>query len=193
MRRIGIYSGTFDPVHNGHIGFAVRALEEADLNEVIFIPERIPREKAGVTDLQHRFELLVRAVSPYNGLTVRLLPQDQFCVDGTLPSLRTMYGDARLCLLLGSDVVRTFPDRWDNLDRLFADMDLVIGVRTGDDQRGLERLLGSLDVVTRPQVAFVNSPIADATSTRVRQGDAVYDVAPEVFSYIRAHKLYRKG
>ncbi len=193
MKRIGIYSGTFDPVHNGHIGFAVRALDETDLDEVVFIPERTPRGKEHVTNLEHRFELIARAVAPYNGLSVRLLPPEQFCVQGTLPELRQAFGSAKLSMMLGSDVVKTFPERWANLDELFASMELVIGVRRGDDRKNLKKLLRSLDVHVKPCYTFVDSPLAEASSTRVRRGHAVRDVPPEVSVYIESHKLYGKG
>ena len=190
-KRIGIYSGTFDPVHNGHVGFAVRALDVANLDEVIFIPEKLPRGKQNITELTHRFELLVRAIEPYEGLGVRLLDAEQFCVRGTLPQLRNMFDDARLYLLLGSDAVKTFPDRWTNLDELFREMNLVIGLRKGDTPRLMKKLLKGLETNVRPQYVFVDSPLADASSTRVRHGGFVRDVAPEVSSYINQHKLYQ--
>ena len=193
-RRIGIYSGTFDPVHNGHIGFAVRALDVAKLDEVVFIPEKTPRGKQDVTNLQDRFELLIRATRPYEGLSVRLLGIDQFCVQGTLPTLHDMFDDAELFLLLGSDVVRTFPERWANLDELFTNMSLVIGIRQGDSSKSLKRFLKDMeDIHVRPRYSFVDSPIAAASSTRVRKGESVRDVTPEVHSYIESHKLYQKG
>jgi nicotinate-nucleotide adenylyltransferase len=189
-RRIGIYTGTFDPVHNGHIGFALRSLDAAKLDEVVFIPEKTPREKEHVTDLSHRFELLVRAIDPYEGLSVRLLSPEKFCVQGTMPELRAMYDDADLYLLLGSDVVKTFPQRWADLDDLFTHMRLVIGLRHGDNRKELKKLLKHLDVRVRPRYIFVESPLGAVNSTRVRSGAVVRDVAPEVSEYIEQHKLY---
>lgn len=191
-KRIGVYSGTFDPVHNGHVGFAVRALEVAKLDEVIFIPEKLPRGKENdVTDLSHRFELLVRAIEPYEGLGVRILTADRFCVLGTMPELRAMFDDAELFMLLGSDVVRTFPDRWNNLDDLFSEMKLIVGLRAGDNRRETRKILRHLDVSVRPKVIFVDSPLSAVNSTRVRVAGTERDVAPEVSSYIKQHKLYQ--
>jgi nicotinate-nucleotide adenylyltransferase len=192
MKRIGIYSGTFDPVHNGHIGFALRALDAAKLDEVVFVPEKRPRGKDDVTDLQHRFELLVRAIEPYEGLSVRLLSPEQFCVQGTMPELREMYGDAQLYLLLGSDIVKTFPDRWTNLDELFSEMGLVVGLRKGDTRKGLKKLLKALDVQVKPRYVLVDSPMAGASSTSIRRGGVERDMPPEVVSYVKQHNLYKK-
>ncbi len=189
-KRIGIYSGTFDPVHNGHIGFALRALDAANLDEVAFIPEKRPREKEHATDLQHRFELLVRATAPYEGLVVRLIEPEQFCVRGTLPALLSMFDDAQLCMLLGSDVVKTFSQRWANLDDLFANMELIIGLRKGDTRKEMKKLLKSLDTKVKPYYTFVDSPIAGANSTRIRHGEVVRDMPPEVSLYVQQHHLY---
>jgi nicotinate-nucleotide adenylyltransferase len=192
-RRIGIYTGAFDPVHNGHIGFALRALDAAKLDEVVLIPEKTPREKDDVTDLAHRFELLVRATEPYEGLSVRLLTPEQFCVRGTMPELRAMYDDADLYMLLGSDVVKTFPERWANLDDLFSHVGLVIGLRHGDTRKALKKLLRGLDVHVHPRYSFVDSPLSAANSTRVRSGIALHDISPRVSEYIEQHKLYGGG
>lgn len=191
-KRIGIYSGTFDPVHNGHVGFAIKALEVAKLDEVIFIPEKLPRGKENdVTDLSHRFELLVRAIEPYEGLGVRLLSAERFCVQGTLPELRAMFDDAELYMLIGSDVVWTFPERWNSLDELFREVRLIVGLRAGDELRDIKKHLRSLDVVVRPKAVFVDSPMAAVNSTRVRRAEVERDVAPEVSRYIKQHKLYQ--
>lgn len=189
-RRIGIYTGAFDPVHNGHIGFALRAIDAAKLDEVVLIPEKKPRGKDNVTDLAHRFELLVRATEPYESLSVRLLTPEQFCVQGTMPELRAMYDDAEMYMLLGSDVAKTFPERWANLDDLFSHMGLVIGLRHGDTRKMLKKLLKSLDVQVQPRYTFVDSPLSAANSTRVRSGIALHDISPRVSEYIEQYDLY---
>src|SRR5438046_2070169 len=128
MKRVGIYSGTFDPVHIGHVGFALQAIEAAQLDHVVFLPEQVPRGKVGVTDIAHRAAMLERTIAPYRQLSLRLLDDvPQFCVQGTLPALRQVFGSDELVLLLGSDVVKTFTDRWANLEDLFANMALAIG------------------------------------------------------------------
>jgi nicotinate-nucleotide adenylyltransferase len=63
--RIGIYSGTFDPVHSGHISFALQSLKAAKLDKVYFLPERRPRNKQQVEHFGHRVAMLKRAIKPY--------------------------------------------------------------------------------------------------------------------------------
>jgi nicotinic acid mononucleotide adenylyltransferase len=68
--RIGIYAGTFDPVHAGHVSFALHAMTVAQLDEVYFLPERLPRYKPGAAHFAHRVAMLKRAVKPHPDLQI---------------------------------------------------------------------------------------------------------------------------
>src|SRR6266498_3679734 len=145
MKRVGIYSGTFDPVHNGHVSFALQAIDVAGLDEVVFLPEATPREKEGVTDISHRFELLKRSIGPFSNLSVRMLEVEQFCADDALPELLDIFDGDELWMLLGSDVVRTFSYRWKNLDAIFRDMAMIIAVREGDNAKDIKKAFKNLN------------------------------------------------
>ena len=80
MSKVGIFSGTFDPVHAGHIAFALEAMESAGLDKVYFLPESMPRRKSGVTHYAHRLAMLELALKPYNKLSILELPDKQFSV-----------------------------------------------------------------------------------------------------------------
>src|SRR5581483_3364510 len=88
MKRIGIYSGVFDPVHAGHIGFALQAVERAGLDKVYFLPERRPYHKQGVEHFGHRVAMLKRATRPHPALSVLELEDISFTVERTLPKLQ---------------------------------------------------------------------------------------------------------
>ena len=87
-KRIGIYAGAFDPVHKGHVSFALQAIELAGLDEVAFVPEPRPRNKAGVTHLSHRIAMLRLAVKGHPKLKILEVPDKQFLVATSLPRLR---------------------------------------------------------------------------------------------------------
>jgi cytidyltransferase-like protein len=72
--RIGIYSGTFDPVHAGHMAFALQAMQEAKLDRLYFLPERRPRYKQGVEHFAHRVAMLERAILKNQALSKKKLP-----------------------------------------------------------------------------------------------------------------------
>jgi nicotinate-nucleotide adenylyltransferase len=187
VSKIGIFPGTFDPVHDGHIAFALAALQTCGLDKVVLLPERQPRQKNGVTALNERVAMLKLAAANYPQLQVVELPDDVFTVRGTLPELQRRFGD-RLTLLLGSDVARTFAHRWPDLDKLLDVMSLAIGLRRQDSQADIAALLAELG---RPvQTCFVPIEKPHAASSAVRQGAQAEHVDSKVQGYIKEHKLY---
>ena len=194
MARIGIFSGTFDPVHSGHIAFCTAALAAAGLDRILLVPEPCPRGKAHVGSLEHRRAMLELSVRGEPRLSVLELPGERFTVAETLPHLEERFCGDDLYLLLGSDVVRTFTHGWPDLEKLLARMRLVIGLRAGDNPGAVQ---GLLDVVRQRHPALVihatviDSVHAYATSTSVRTaaGPAT-PLHPQVAAYITTHQLY---
>jgi nicotinate-nucleotide adenylyltransferase len=142
--RIGIYSGTFDPIHVGHITFARETLKACSLDKIVFLPEPEPREKSDVTDIVNRVKQIKEAIKDEKSFKVLEPNSSQFTTSETLPMLQTIFKDADLTLLLGSDIVRTFPDRWQNLDVLLKEVSLAIGIRTGDEPSDIIAILENL-------------------------------------------------
>lgn len=191
--RIGIYSGTFDPVHPGHIAFAQEAMRVCDLDEVLFLPEQKPRGKEYITDISHRAALIECAVKATPGLRVVQLASKQFNVEETLPELRRMFGKSHLTLLLGSDVVRTFLYRWEGLDVLLSDVSLAIGLRIGDSSAEVTTIINQLahDYNISIDYSLISTQEADMTSSEIRNGTAdMSRLAPDTLAYIQEHQLY---
>jgi nicotinate-nucleotide adenylyltransferase len=190
---IGIYSGTFDPIHNGHIAFCLEAISTGGLDKVIILPEETPRAKHNVTDMAHRVAMLERAVRPFPQLEVMQLDLAQFCVGGTLPELQRRFPDAELTLLVGSDVVETFAYRWPGLEKLLAAMSLAIGLRDNDTAEEVADLIAQLEHEYSIAIRYkiLPSPHEHLASSDVRQGShTITDISPEVGDYIKTHKLY---
>jgi nicotinic acid mononucleotide adenylyltransferase len=117
----------------------------------------------------------------------------RFTVKDTLPELRDRFGDASLTLLAGSDVVRTFPYRWEGLDTLLRAMDLAIGLRAGDSEAAVAAIIHDLEKEYGHVIphTFVLTPEADLASTHIRSGTVHYSrLHPATVAYIRAHGLY---
>jgi nicotinate-nucleotide adenylyltransferase len=191
-RRVGIFSGTFDPVHQGHIAFCLEVLQACGLDEVILLPERVPRDKENVTDLVHRAALLRRAVGPFPALRVSVLNTDQFTVAQTLPELQTMSDGAALTVLLGSDVVRTFLYRWDGLRTLFEHTSLAIGMRQEDTVEEIAAIMRQMEATydVPVQYTLIESKHPAVTSSQIRNGKHTASLSPAVTDYIKQHKLY---
>lgn len=165
--RIGIYAGTFDPIHKGHIAFALQSLQDARLDHVVFIPEQKPRGKDGATHIGHRVAMLERALRPYPRLSIRELPDKHFSIPRSVTRLSNMYPSAQLFRLIGSDVVETMP-YWPNLEVMFQKMGLVIGLRDDADPALIAEQLA--DLPARPHevhVVATQHPIVSSTIVRL--------------------------
>lgn len=165
--RVGIYAGTFDPVHTGHIAFALQALEVAKLDEIYFLPERQPRHKQGVEHLAHRIAMLERATQPYKRFHVVELPDINFSVERTLPRLEQKFGTRQLVFLFGSDVVSTIM-KWPKAERLVKECELVIGVRSEDNAEIIKQQISDWPIQPVDLVIFT-SYASHVSSGRVRE------------------------
>ena len=129
--KVGIYPGSFDPIHSGHIAFALQAMSECNLSKVVFLPEPQPRGKPNITALLHRVALIDFAIQSKPGLELGQPVSRRFSVSNSLPKLTASYADAALTFLMGSDVVKTL-DGWPHITTLLTKASLAIGLREGD-------------------------------------------------------------
>src|SRR5438045_5686778 len=106
--RIGVFGGTFDPVHLAHLIVAEQCREQARLERVLFVPAARPPHKPErvLTPFERRVEMLALAVAGQPAFQVDELEKDRpgpsYTVD-TLEALRAKFPDAELCLVMGGD------------------------------------------------------------------------------------------
>lgn len=190
--KIGIYSGTFDPVHVGHVQFALQAIEDLELQKVVFLPEANPREKINVTDIRQRIEMLKIATSLQKNIEIEDLNCDKFSVSETMPLLQQKYPDYELVFLLGSDVVKTFVYRWQGLQDFLANLDLAIALRKQDKQSEIEQIIKDLNMPCTYN--FIQNLHSQLASTKIRRGQHyITDIDPGVADYIVDNSLYEAG
>ncbi len=166
-QRIGIYSGTFNPVHAGHMAFALQSMAAANLDKLYFLPERRPRSKKHVEHFGHRVAMLKQAVKPYPKFAVLEFDDISFAVKRTLPKLEVMFPDSRLVFLVGSDVAEHM-GQWDYLERLFATSEILVGIRDMHDGEHLQSIIAQWKV--QPLNAhIIKSHAAAVSSKKVRE------------------------
>ncbi len=194
MQRVGIYSGAFDPVHEGHMAFAHQALVQCGLDKVFFLVEPRPRRKQGVKALEHRAEMVRLAVRSEPRLGVITLDQQRFTPADTLPVLRARFKGAALCMLMGDDVLGRLAD-WPHVRELIQDVEFGIGTRRHSESEVRQRLQHIQRVRglgMECQIFQVAGP--DISSARVRRqlraGQQPSGLVPQVLQYIRSEGLY---
>lgn len=190
--RVGIYPGTFDPIHPGHVDFAIQAMRECGLDTVIFLPEPKPRSKQNVTRLSHRLALISLAIQSEPGLAVLRLNSQRFTVRSTLPKLESRFGGAHLTFLMGSDVARSL-GHWIDVKNLLCHVSLAIGLRKDDNP---EEITAAMDQLSRMhgvsiQYTVISAAHADTTSSEIRSSPTDSSQLPlSVLAYIQEHRLY---
>ncbi|HWB38926.1 MAG TPA: nicotinate-nicotinamide nucleotide adenylyltransferase [Candidatus Saccharimonadales bacterium] len=190
--RIGIYAGTFDPVHAGHIGFALQSMKAANLDKLYFLPERQPRGKKGVEHFGHRTAMLERALKPYRKFGVIELVDTNFSVARTLPQLQQQFPDSQLVFLFGSDIVSNLAN-WPNVKQLLKSSELVIGLREQDDENALRQTLANWKVRPKALTMF-KSHAPKVSSGKIREALRLRQKTPgslkSVEHYSDQHWLY---
>ncbi|MBA2279548.1 adenylyltransferase/cytidyltransferase family protein [Candidatus Saccharibacteria bacterium] len=189
--KVGIFSGTFDPVHGGHIAFALEALQLAGLSSVYFLPEAVPRRKEGVTHYAHRIAMLRLALKPYKQLRMLELADKQFSVNKTLPKLKKRFEGKQLYLLTGSDMVEILEsDKWPGSNRLLEAVTLIVGLRSGAEVRRMRIMINKL----QPAALVVEPSRPHASSRDIRRalmsGKEHKELLASLKTYIALNWLY---
>jgi nicotinate-nucleotide adenylyltransferase len=206
--RLGIYGGTFDPVHYGHLLLAESCREQRALDAVWFLPAAVPPHKRQreLAPAEQRVEMLELAIAGHSAFSVCRLEVDRggvcYTVD-TLAELKQHDPNRELFFLMGADSLRDLPT-WKEPARLCELAQLVIVQRSlvgGDpdaSQIDLSALEGILSAKARERIQanLVNMPRIDLSSSDIRASVAAgrsirYQTPRAAEKYIETHGLYR--
>jgi len=167
LKKIGIFPGAFDPVHEGHLTFAKKALENG-LTEVYFLPEPVSRMKPKISDIQKRIVHLKKAI---NNPKIKVLEphQDTFTTEKTMKFLADKFSSEETVLLFGDDILDHIK-QWDDLDQLASASELLIATRHYSPEEIAQKFneLSGAGINFKYQVVQVDMPIS---STKLRHQD----------------------
>lgn len=194
IRKVGIFSGTFDPIHDGHITLARQALKAHALDKIFFMVEPRPRRKQGVKAFEHRQRMVELAIKPEPAFGSIVLEQDRFTAHQTLPILKARFKGAELFMLMGDDMLRHLGD-WPHVDDLLKDVGFIIGLRK-DSARVVQRRVEALEQARGLSFKYkmFQSKHSEYASSRIRlaykYGHPPEGLTPAVREYIEANGLY---
>lgn len=199
MLRIGIYGGSFSPIHNGHIKAVKAFLEQMQLDFCYVIPTFIPPHKAtsGVISPEHRIRMCELAFKDTEGIVVSDIEIKRGGTSYTVDTLRELSGeDRRLFFLMGTDMLLTL-DTWRSPDEIFKLCYPVYMRRESDsanDSAIIAKIAEYREKFGKTVMKIVGDPI-EISSTDVRNrlagGDDVSALIPKaVEDYIRENRLY---
>ena len=184
--RVGVFGGSFDPVHVGHLAIANAALESVPLDRVLFVlARRAPlKERGPVAGEADRLAMLELAVAGEPRFSVSRIELDRPGPSYTVDTLEALSGADLLFLILGGDALAALP-QWKDPDRITTLATLVVAERPGAPERAKKGTV----------VAF-DAPRLDISSRELRaraaRGRSLRYLVPDpVWRHIEARGLYR--
>jgi len=199
VSRLGVFGGTFDPPHYGHLAAAEEAGEVLGLERVLFLPTGEPPHKQGesISSVAHRVRMVELAIADNPRFALSRVDVDRpgpsYTVD-TLALLQAAHGPTELYFICGMDMLASFR-AWHQPERVLAECQLVAVTRPGYpdvDLAALERALPG----ARARIHLLRAPGVDVSSTELAERAAAgrslrYLTPPAVIAYIHDHDLYR--
>jgi nicotinate-nucleotide adenylyltransferase len=191
--RIGVFGGTFDPVHWGHLVLAEEALTVAQLDRILFVPSASPPHKQGrlLTPFSHRLEMLrlaIRGVEGFEASDVESDPSRPHYSLDTLSALAAAHPDDELRFIVGSDSLLEMSG-WHRPEEIAARWPLVVLARPGfDPARAEPRFTNGMIVVDGISVSISSTLIR----RRLGRGATIRFLVPAVVAdYARMNSLYQ--
>ncbi|HEY0930306.1 MAG TPA: nicotinate (nicotinamide) nucleotide adenylyltransferase [Gemmatimonas sp.] len=196
--RLGLFGGSFDPPHVGHLLVAQDAVEALRLDHLLVIPAaQQPLKGAHQTAAEHRLAMVRACFQGIQGIEVDPVEIERgglsFMVD-TVEAVQRRWPEAHLHLLVGRDVVPTLP-RWHQIGRLLSMVRMVVLTRDAAPEAGTLMINGESDGGVVAEV--LSTRRVDMSSTeirsRVRDGRSIRGFVPDaVATYIASTGLYRE-
>jgi nicotinate-nucleotide adenylyltransferase len=198
MSKIGLYFGSFNPVHIGHTAIAGYMTEFAGLDQVWFVvsPQNPLKKKETLLADHHRLCMTQLAIGDNDRLKASdiefRLPVPSYTID-TLAYLKEKYSKNEFCLVMGEDNLYTL-HKWKNADELIKKYQIYFYPRL-DTVKPSSALLDQ--ILSKAVVHSVNAPLMEISGTFIRNGikngkDMSYFLAPEVWKYIKEMHFYEK-
>lgn len=198
MKRLGIFGGTFDPPHIGHLIIAQTALCELHLDKVLFIPcGNPPHKSAGqITDAVHRLAMiqeLVRTNDRFEVSDMEVVNDAPSYTAVTVKRLHEQMPDAELTFIVGADSLAYMKDWW-HPEEIFSRCSIAVAARSSVLKDELRQAAAECERLYQAKIRILNMPMIDISSTEIRSSDNLdrfrYLIPDAVIEYIKLHKLF---
>ncbi len=189
--KIGLYFGSFNPVHNGHLMIANTILEYSDLDRIWFVvsPQNPFKEQRQLLPDYHRLELLRLALGDnekYKASDIEFrMPKPSYTVD-TLAYLADKYPEKQFSLIMGADNLKNL-NKWKNSEFILKNYDILVYPRSESDEK----------IIQTGRIKLIEAPQIEVSSTFIRQArksgkDVRYFMPPAAYEYLTEMHFYEK-
>lgn len=201
MSNIGIFGGTFNPIHNGHIRLVKTVMDSIDFEKVIVMPDRLPPHKQAdsLASAQDRLCMCRLAFEDTDRVEVcdwELLRSGKSYTVYTIRHFRMLYPNDTLWLIMGSDMLLSF-DRWYAWEEILKNANIVcISRKSEDTPEVLSQKADELMSRTGARIVTVQAQPFEISSERLRESikkmqDTSCYFPKKIVQYICEHNLYK--
>ena len=194
MKKIGLFFGSFNPIHIGHLILANYILEKSEMNELWFVvsPQNPFKDKKSLLTDHNRLDMVQLAVKNYPKMRASnvefSLPKPSYTID-TLTYLKEKYPNYSFALIMGEDNLDSLP-KWKNAEKLMSDYQIIVYPRTFEGEKK------DSEYLQHENISMVNAPIIELSATEIRnmikEGKNVRPMLPpEVFEYLDGSSFYK--
>lgn len=187
VKRVGIYGGSFNPIHLGHIGIIRYVLSKKKLDKLIVVPVGNPSHREGLISSRIRMEMAVAACRNIEGVEVsdiEIREAETSYTYETLMKLKKIYPEAEFYEIIGEDSA-DYLHEWKDYHKMIEETKFIVLRRSGWGYTS-----------THPNIEVLQSPIFPYSSTEVREAikggrDTSSMISSEVADIIRKYRLYK--
>lgn len=199
--KTGVFGGTFNPVHKGHIMLAEYCMDSVGLDRIIMIPTAVPPHKisnnlASENDRLNMCKLACRGKENFFVSDIEIKRQGKSYTYETLTQLKEIYPDDHLYTIMGADMFLTL-DRWKNPEIIFEKSSIITIPRDEDNKLELENFYNKVLKAMGASSVILPNPVMSVSSTFIRDNLDNFNLISNmldkgVYDYIIKNNLYRK-
>jgi len=190
--KVGLFFGSFNPIHNGHLALANYMLEFTDLEQLWFVisPHNPLKQKKSLLADYHRYEMVNLAIGDaprYKASNIEFgMPQPSYTID-TLVYLKDRYPQLDFVLLAGTDILVTF-HKWKNHQEILANYSIYVYPRPG---------YNATELADHSAISMIEAPMMEMSSSFIRQSikegkDVRFFMPLAAYEYMREMHFYEK-
>lgn len=194
MKKVGLFFGSFNPIHIGHLILANYILENSDMAELWFVvsPQNPFKDKKTLLNDHNRLDMVQLSVKNYPKMRASnvefSLPKPSYTID-TLTYLKEKYPDHSFALIMGEDNLKGLP-KWKNAEKLIENHQIIVYPRIFEGEKQHNEYL------KHENISMINAPIIELSATEIRNmiknGKNVRPMLPpEVYEYLDGSNFYK--
>lgn len=199
--KTGVFGGTFNPVHKGHIMLAEYCMDSVGLDRIIMIPTAVPPHKisnnlASENDRLNMCKLACRGKENFFVSDIEIKRQGKSYTYETLTQLKEIYPDDHLYTIMGADMFLTL-NRWKNPEIIFEKSSIITIPRDEENKHELENFYNKVLKAMGASSVILPNPVMSVSSTFIRENldnfNLISDMLDKgIYDYIIKNNLYRK-